>query len=174
MSSIEKAIIVGLVNQKQDSLQTQEFLDELAFLALTSGAKVLNRFTQRLNQPLPNTFIGKGKLGEIKDFVKEHHIDLVIFDDDLTATQLRNIERILSCKILDRSNLILDIFASRARTAHAKTQVELAQYQYLLPRLTRMWTHLQKQKGGIGMKGPGETEIETDRRIVRNKINLLK
>ena len=174
MSSIEKAIIVGLVNQKQDSLQTQEFLDELAFLALTSGAKVLNRFTQRLNQPLPNTFIGKGKLGEIKDFVKEHHIDLVIFDDDLTATQLRNIERILSCKILDRSNLILDIFASRARTAHAKTQVELAQYQYLLPRLTRMWTHLERQKGGIGMRGPGETQIETDRRIINKKIGQLK
>ena len=174
MSSIEKAIIVGLVNQKQDSLQTQEFLDELAFLALTSGAKVLNRFTQRLNQPLPNTFIGKGKLGEIKDFVKEHHIDLVIFDDDLTATQLRNIERILSCKILDRSNLILDIFASRARTSHAKTQVELAQYQYLLPRLTRMWTHLERQKGGIGMRGPGETQIETDRRIINKKIGQLK
>ena len=174
MSSIEKAIIVGLVNQKQDSLQTQEFLDELAFLALTSGAKVLNRFTQRLNQPLPNTFIGKGKLGEIKDFVKEHHIDLVIFDDDLTATQLRNIERILSCKILDRSNLILDIFANRARTAHAKTQVELAQYQYLLPRLTRMWTHLERQKGGIGMRGPGETQIETDRRIINKKIGQLK
>ena len=174
MPSIEKAIIVGLVNQKQDSLQTQEFLDELAFLALTSGAKVVNRFTQRLNQPLPNTFIGKGKLGVIKDFVKEHHIDLVIFDDDLTATQLRNIERILSCKILDRSNLILDIFASRARTAHAKTQVELAQYQYLLPRLTRMWTHLERQKGGIGMRGPGETQIETDRRIINKKIGQLK
>ena len=174
MPSIEKAIIVGLVNQKQDSLQTQEFLDELAFLALTSGAKVLSRFTQRLNQPLPNTFIGKGKLGVIKDFVKEHHIDLVIFDDDLTATQLRNIERILSCKILDRSNLILDIFASRARTAHAKTQVELAQYQYLLPRLTRMWTHLERQKGGIGMRGPGETQIETDRRIINKKIGQLK
>ena len=174
MSSVEKAIIVGLVNQKQDSLQTQEFLDELAFLALTSGAKVVNRFTQRLNQPLPNTFIGKGKLGVIKDFVKEHHIDLVIFDDDLTATQLRNIERILSCKILDRSNLILDIFASRARTAHAKTQVELAQYQYLLPRLTRMWTHLERQKGGIGMRGPGETQIETDRRIINKKIGQLK
>ena len=136
--------------------------------------QVLNRFTQRLNQPLPNTFIGKGKLGEIKDFVKEHHIDLVIFDDDLTATQLRNIERILSCKILDRSNLILDIFASRARTAHAKTQVELAQYQYLLPRLTRMWTHLERQKGGIGMRGPGETQIETDRRIINKKIGQLK
>ena len=174
MPSIEKAIIVGLVNQKQDSLQTKEFLDELAFLALTSGAKVVNRFTQRLNQPLPNTFIGKGKLGVIKDFVKEHHIDLVIFDDDLTATQLRNIERILSCKILDRSNLILDIFASRARTAHAKTQVELAQYQYLLPRLTRMWTHLERQKGGIGMRGPGETQIETDRRIINKKIGQLK
>ena len=174
MPSIEKAIIVGLVNQKQDSLQTQEFLDELAFLALTSGAKVVNRFTQRLNQPLPNTFIGKGKLGVIKDFVKEHHMDRVIFDDDLTATQLRNIERILSCKILDRSNLILDIFASRARTAHAKTQVELAQYQYLLPRLTRMWTHLERQKGGIGMRGPGETQIETDRRIINKKIGQLK
>lgn len=171
---MEKAIIVGLVNQKQDSLQTAEFLDELAFLALTSGAKVLCRFTQRLNQPLPNTFVGKGKLNEMKDFVKENQIDLVIFDDDLTATQLRNIERILSCKILDRSNLILDIFASRARTAHAKTQVELAQYQYLLPRLTRMWTHLERQKGGIGMRGPGETQIETDRRIINKKIGELK
>ena len=171
---MEKAVIVGLINQSQDVNQTKEYLDELAFLALTSGANVIERFTQRLKQPLPNTFIGKGKLNEIKTFVKDHHIDLVIFDDDLSATQLRNIEKMLACKILDRSNLILDIFASRARTAHAKTQVELAQYQYLLPRLTRMWTHLERQKGGIGMRGPGETQIETDRRIINQKISQLK
>jgi len=172
--SLEKAVIVGLINQSQDANQTKEYLDELAFLALTSGANVIERFTQRLKQPHPNTFIGKGKLNEIRDFVKDHHIDLVIFDDDLSATQLRNIEKMLACKILDRSNLILDIFASRARTAHAKTQVELAQYQYLLPRLTRMWTHLERQKGGIGMRGPGETQIETDRRIINQKISQLK
>ena len=171
---MEKAVIVGLINQSQDANQTKEYLDELAFLALTSGANVIERFTQRLKQPHPNTFIGKGKLNEIRDFVKDHHIDLVIFDDDLSATQLRNIEKMLACKILDRSNLILDIFASRARTAHAKTQVELAQYQYLLPRLTRMWTHLERQKGGIGMRGPGETQIETDRRIINQKISQLK
>ena len=175
--SLEKAVIVGLINQSQDVNQTKEYLDELAFLALTSGANVVERFTQRLKQPHPNTFIGKGKLNEIRDFVKDHHIDLVIFDDDLSATQLRNIEKMLACKILDRSNLILDIFASRARTAHAKTQVELAQYQYLLPRLTRMWTHLERQKGGIGMRGPGETQIETDRRTEEAlliKIKLIK
>ena len=171
---MEKAVIVGLINQSQDVNQTKEYLDELAFLALTSGANVIERFTQRLKQQLPNTFIGKGKLNEIKTFVKDRHIDLVIFDDDLSATQLRNIEKMLACKILDRSNLILDIFASRARTAHAKTQVELAQYQYLLPRLTRMWTHLERQKGGIGMRGPGETQIETDRRIINQKISQLK
>ena len=152
MSSIEKAIIVGLVNQKQDSLQTQEFLDELAFLALTSGAKVLNRFTQRLNQPLTNTFIGKGKLGEIKDFVKEHHIDLVIFDDDLTATQLRNIERILSCKILDRSNLILDIFASRARTS-CKNSGRVSTIPIFASKINKNVDALGASKGGIGMRG---------------------
>ena len=154
--------------------QTKEFLEELAFLALTSGAKMVKKFTQSLNVSHHKTFVGKGKLIEIEHFVKENEIDLVIFDDDLTPSQLRNIEKQLCCKILDRSNLILDIFASRARTAHAKTQVELAQYQYLLPRLTRMWTHLERQKGGIGMRGPGETQIESDRRIIHQKISNLK
>ena len=174
MSSFEKAVLVGLNYNKQSVNQTQEYLDELAFLALTSGAKTISRFTQSLHIANPKTFVGKGKLSEIKSFIIEHCIDLVIFDDDLTPSQLRNIERELECKILDRSNLILDIFASRARTSHAKTQVELAQYQYLLPRLTRMWTHLERQKGGIGMRGPGETQIETDRRIINQKISQLK
>ena len=149
MSSFEKAVLVGLSYTKQSVNQTLEYLDELAFLALTSGAKTIKRFTQSLHIANPKTFVGKGKLIEIRDFIKENEIDLVIFDDDLSPSQLRNIERALECKILDRSNLILDIFASRARTSHAKTQVELAQYQYLLPRLTRMWTHLERQKGGI-------------------------
>ena len=171
---MEKAVIVGLNYTKQSKAQTLEYLDELEFLALTSGAKTVKRFTQSLLIAHPTTFVGKGKLNEIKECVKDNEIDLVIFDDDLTPSQLRNIERALVCKILDRSNLILDIFASRARTAHAKTQVELAQYQYLLPRLTRMWTHLERQKGGIGMRGPGETQIETDRRIINQKISQLK
>ena len=170
----EKAILVGLINSSQNAERANEYLDELAFLALTSGAKTIARITQQLKTPNPTTFVGKGKLNEIHELVKKEKADLVIFDDDLTPTQLRNIERMLECKILDRSNLILDIFASRARTAHAKTQVELAQYQYLLPRLTRMWTHLERQKGGIGMRGPGETQIETDRRIIGQKISLLK
>jgi GTP-binding protein HflX len=174
LSGFEKAVLVGLNYTKQSVSQTQEYLDELAFLALTSGAKTISRFTQSLHIANPKTFVGKGKLSEIKSFIIEHCIDLVIFDDDLTPSQLRNIERELECKILDRSNLILDIFASRARTSHAKTQVELAQYQYLLPRLTRMWTHLERQKGGIGMRGPGETQIETDRRIINQKISQLK
>ena len=171
---MEKAVLVGIHYSSQTKAQTNEFLDELAFLATTSGAKTIQRFTQSLNVPHTTTFVGKGKLTEITQFIKENEIDLAIFDDDLTPSQLRNIEKQLCCKILDRSNLILDIFASRARTSHAKTQVELAQYQYLLPRLTRMWTHLERQKGGIGMRGPGETQIETDRRIINDKIALLK
>jgi len=174
LSSFEKAVLVGLKYSNQSETQTQEYLSELAFLALTSGAKTIKRFTQSLAIANPKTFVGKGKLIEIKDFIIDNEIDLVIFDDDLSPSQLRNIERALECKILDRSNLILDIFASRARTSHAKTQVELAQYQYLLPRLTRMWTHLERQKGGIGMRGPGETQIETDRRIINQKISQLK
>lgn len=170
----ETAVLVGLINQEQDERQAQEYLDELEFLADTAGAKVKKQFFQRLDIPNPATFVGSGKLIEIQNFIKVHEIDTVIFDDELSPTQLRNIERILECKVLDRTNLILDIFAKRAQTAHAKTQVELAQYQYMLPRLTRMWTHLERQRGGIGMRGPGETQIETDRRIILDKISRLK
>lgn len=170
----ETAVLIGVINQQQDEAQVQEYLEELAFLTRTAGATPIKKFVQRIHKPDPGTFIGKGKLEEIVEFVKENNVDLVIFDDELSPSQLRNIERAMGRKILDRNTLILDIFAARARTAHAKTQVELAQYQYLLPRLTGMWTHLEKQRGGIGMKGPGETEIETDRRIVRDKISLLK
>jgi len=170
----ERAVLVGLITPEQDDEQVTEYLDELAFLAETSGAITEQRFTQKLNHPNPATFVGKGKLDDINKYVREKEIDLVIFDDELSPTQLRNIEKVLEIKVLDRNNLILDIFASRARTANAKTQVELAQYQYLLPRLTRMWTHLERQKGGIGMRGPGETQIETDRRIIQQKIALLK
>ena len=170
----EKAVLIGLISSNQNESLTLEYLDELDFLTQTSGAKVVNRFVQRLDLPHPSTFVGKCKINEIKQFVYENEIDIAVFDDDLSPTQIRNVERILCCKILDRSNLILDIFASRARTAHSKVQVELAQYQYLLPRLTRMWTHLERQKGGIGMRGPGETQIETDRRIIGQKISSLK
>jgi GTP-binding protein HflX len=170
----ERAVIVGLITDKVSESLTHEYLDELAFLAETSGAATIKRYTQRLPKPENATFVGSGKLQEIKTFVQENEIDLVIFDDDLSPMQIRNIERELAIKILDRSSLILDIFASRARSADAKTQVELAQYQYLLPRLTRMWTHLERQKGGIGMRGPGETQIETDRRIIKDKIANLK
>lgn len=170
----ETAILIGVITKDQTKEQSIEYLEELEFLAETAGAKTLKKFVQKLDRADSKTFVGSGKMEEIEAYVKEFEVDMVIFDDDLTPSQLRNIEKILDCKILDRSNLILDIFAARAQTAHAKTQVELAQYQYLLPRLTRMWTHLQKQKGGIGMKGPGETEIETDRRIIRDKISLLK
>ena len=170
----ETAVLVGVITQQQDESKAKEYLDELDFLALTAGAITKKRFTQKVERPNPKTFIGSGKIQEIKAFVNTHNIDIVIFDDELSPSQLRNIERIMEIKILDRTNLILDIFAARAQTSHATTQVELAQYQYLLPRLTNMWTHLSKQKGGIGMKGPGETEIETDRRIVRDKISLLK
>ncbi|MFV0268180.1 MAG: GTPase HflX [Draconibacterium sp.] len=170
----EKAVIVGLINSQQDERQVKEYLDELEFLADTAGAVVLKKFTQKMDTPNKATFVGPGKLEEIGNYIKVVEADTVIFDDELSPTQLRNIERQLECKILDRTNLILDIFAKRAQTAHAKTQVELAQYQYLLPRLTRMWTHLERQRGGIGMRGPGETQIETDRRIILEKIARLK
>ncbi len=171
-----KAILIGIVSQEQNQEQVEEYLDELAFLSETAGTQPLRKFTQKLEQPNPKTFIGSGKLSEIKDYIDENKIGLVIFDDELSPSQLRNIEQAFKneCIVMDRTNLILDIFAKRARTANAKVQVELAQYQYLLPRLTRMWTHLERQRGGIGMRGPGETEIETDRRIIRDKITRLK
>ena len=172
----ETCVLVGVITRQQSQEQSNEYLEELAFLASTAGAKTIKRFTQKLDYADPRTFIGSGKLNEIIDFVHEENIDIVIFDDELSPTQLRNIEKAFEreIKILDRAHLILDIFASRAQTAQSRTQVELAQNQYLLPRLTRMWTHLSKQKGGIGMKGPGEKEIETDRRGIRNRIALLK
>lgn len=170
----ETAVLVGVINQQQNEQQVREYLDELAFLIETAGALPIKQFTQKVNLPNSRTFIGEGKLAEIELYVKENEVDMVVFDDDLSPTQLRNIEKALQCKILDRTNLILDIFAKRAQTAHAKTQVELAQYEYLLPRLAGMWTHLERQRGGIGMRGPGEREIETDRRIVRDRIALLK
>lgn len=171
---MEKTVLIGVITIDQGIEKAMDYLDELAFLTLTAGGTVNKIFTQKLNNPIPKTFIGEGKIIEIREYVKEHDIQTVIFDDELSATQERNISKILNCKILDRTNLILDIFAQRAKTSYAKTQVELAQCQYLLPRLKGMWTHLERQKGGIGMRGPGETEIETDRRIVRNKISLLK
>ena len=170
----EKVVLIGLITQYQDENQSKEFLDELEFLTETAGGVVENRFVQKLPQPNPKTFIGSGKLDDVKAYIDTHNIGTAIFDDELSPAQLRNVEKILNCKILDRTNLILDIFAQRAQTSSAKTQVELAQHEYLLPRLTRLWTHLDKQKGGIGMRGPGETEIETDRRIIRDKIALLK
>ena len=170
----ETAVLVGVITHDQTEEMAREYLEELAFLADTAGAEQRAVFTQRLEVPNPKTFIGSGKLSEVKEYVKQEEIDIVIFDDELSPSQLRNIERELNCRILDRTNLILDIFAGRAKTAHAKTQVELAQYQYLLPRLTRMWTHLERQRGGIGLRGPGETEIETDRRIIRDRIAKLK
>ncbi len=171
---IESAILVGVITASQTKEQAHEYLDELAFLVDTAGGKAVKRFTQSLDFPNPKTFVGTGKLQEINEYVEAAEIDLVVFDDELNPSQLRNLEKLFECKVLDRTNLILDIFARRAQTAHAKTQVELAQYQYLLPRLTRMWTHLERQRGGIGMRGPGETEIETDRRVIRDKISLLK
>ncbi|WP_266203319.1 GTPase HflX [Pontibacter kalidii] len=170
----ETAVLVAVPGYRQTDEQTEEYLDELAFLAETAGAQTLKRFVQKLDKPDVRTFVGSGKLDEIQAYVKEHEVDMVIFDDDLSPSQVRNIEREMQIKIVDRSLLILDIFALRAKTAQAHAQVEMAQYQYLLPRLTNLWTHLSKQKGGIGMKGPGETEIETDRRIVRDKIALLR
>lgn len=171
---VETAILVGINYPTQDEKETEDYLNELSFLAETAGADPVRRFVQKLNMPDPRTFVGSGKIEEIARFVGENKINIAIFDDELSASQIRNIEKILECRILDRTNLILDIFATRARTSHARTQVELAQYKYLLPRLTGMWTHLERQRGGIGLRGPGETEIETDRRIIRDKISLLK
>ncbi|PQL94167.1 GTPase HflX [Apibacter adventoris] len=170
----ENAILVGLITQNQDEEKLMEYMDELEFLTETAGAKAIKRFTQKLDQPNPRTFVGTGKLEEIINFAQENEIDTIIFDDELTPSQLKNLEKEIDRKIIDRTNLILDIFAQRAQTSYARTQVELAQYEYLLPRLTRMWTHLERQKGGIGLRGPGETEIETDRRIIRDRISLLK
>jgi len=170
----ERAILVGIISPGQSDVQTREYLEELEFLVATAGGETIHSFTQRMQRPDRATFVGTGKLEEIKDYIKAEEIDIVVFDDELSPSQLRNIENELQIKILDRSNLILDIFAKRAQTSQAKTQVELAQLQYMLPRLTRLWTHLERQKGGIGMRGPGETQIETDRRIILNKISLLK
>ncbi|NOQ73303.1 MAG: GTPase HflX [Crocinitomix sp.] len=173
-SKKEFAVLIGVITSKQTEEMANEYLEELAFLAETSGAETKRKFLQRVDKPNPKTYVGSGKIKEIKQYVDNNAIDIAIFDDELSPSQLRNIEKELEIKVLDRNNLILDIFASRARTAHAKTQVELAQYQYLLPRLTGMWTHLDRTKGGIGMRGPGETQIETDRRIIKEKISLLK
>ncbi|MGM0666385.1 MAG: GTPase HflX [Bacteroidota bacterium] len=170
----DSAILIGVILPLQSEADTKEYLDELAFLTETAGALPVKTFVQKLSAPDPKTFVGSGKIKEIELFVSDNDIDLAIFDEELSPSQLRNIEKILKCRVLDRTNLILDIFASRARTAHARVQVELAQYEYLLPRLKRMWTHLERQKGGIGLRGPGETEIETDRRIIRDKIARLK
>ena len=170
----EKVVLVGIINQLQTEEKSKEYLDELEFLTYTAGGEVLKRFTQKLDVPNPKTFIGTGKMEEVQQFVEENEVGTVIFDDELTPAQQKNIERILKAKILDRTGLILDIFAQRAQTSYSRTQVELAQYEYLLPRLTGLWTHLERQRGGIGMRGPGETEIETDRRIVRDRIALLK
>ena len=170
----ERAVFVGVIKQGDDERQIMEYLDELEFLAETAGAVGVKKFIQKVDRPDSRTYIRSGKLLEIKEYIEANEIEVVIFDDELSPTQLRNIERELNIRILDRTNLILDIFAQRAKTAYAKMQVELAQYQYLLPRLTRMWTHLERQKGGIGMRGPGETQIETDRRIIQDKISKLK
>jgi GTPase len=170
----EKTVLIGVVTQHQDEDTAKEFLDELEFLVKTAGGVSVKRFTQKVEKPHAKTFIGTGKLEEVKRYIDTHHIGTAVFDDELSPAQLRNIEKVLDCKILDRTNLILDIFAQRAQTSYARTQVALAQCQYLLPRLTKLWTHLDKQKGGIGLRGPGETEIETDRRIVRDQITVLK
>lgn len=170
----EKAVLIGIINKEQSEEKVTEYLDELEFLTYTAGGEVTKRFVQRMDVPNPKTLIGSGKMEEVERYVQENEIGSVIFDDELSPAQQRNIEKILRCKIIDRTSLILDIFAQRAQTSYARTQVELAQYEYLLPRLTGLWTHLERQKGGIGMRGPGETEIETDRRIVRDRITLLK
>ncbi len=172
----EKTVVVGIITQNQDEDKLNEYLDELEFLTYTAGGEVIKRFSQKMDKPNPKTFVGAGKLDEIKYYIKDNEVSTIIFDDELSPSQQKNINRELGdeCKVLDRTNLILDIFAQRAQTSYARTQVELAQYQYLLPRLTGMWTHLERQRGGIGMRGPGETEIETDRRIVRDRIALLK
>lgn len=172
--NFEKTAIVGIVTQNQSEEKLNEYLDELEFLTFTAGGEVIKRFTQKMERPNPKTFVGTGKIDEINLFVKEHGVSTLVFDDELSPSQQKNISKIIDCKILDRTHLILDIFAQRAETSYARTQVELAQCQYLLPRLSGMWTHLERQKGGIGMRGPGETEIETDRRIVRDRIALLK
>ena len=173
-TEIENVVLVGIITKEQNEEKAEEYLDELEFLTFTAGGETKKRFVQRLEYPDPKTFIGSGKLSEVSSYIEENNINTAIFDDELSPAQLRNIEKVLNIKVLDRTNLILDIFAQRAQTSYARTQVELAQCQYLLPRLTRMWTHLERQKGGIGMRGPGETEIETDRRIIRDKISLLK
>lgn len=170
----EKAVLIGIVTKEQGHDKLKEYLDELEFLTYTAGGEVIKRFSQNMDKPNPKTFIGTGKMNELKKFVDENDVGTAIFDDELSPAQQKNIEKILKCKVLDRTTLILDIFAQRAQTSYARTQVELAQYEYLLPRLAGMWTHLERQRGGIGMRGPGETEIETDRRIVRDKISLLK
>ena len=170
----ERAVLIGVATTQQSKKKVEEYLNELEFLVETAGGVAVKRFVQQLEYPNPQTYVGAGKLEEVFQYIKAENIDMVVIDDELGPSQLRNLEKILKCKILDRTNLILDIFAKRARTSHAKVQVELAQYQYLLPRLTRMWTHLERQRGGIGLRGPGETEIETDRRIIRDKIALLK
>ncbi|WP_276168530.1 GTPase HflX [Zobellia alginiliquefaciens] len=170
----EKAVLIGIINREQSEEKVTEYLDELEFLTYTAGGEVVQRFVQRMDVPNPKTLIGSGKMEEVEAFVKSNDIGSVIFDDELSPAQQRNIEKLLRCKIVDRTSLILDIFAQRAQTSYARTQVELAQYEYLLPRLTGLWTHLERQRGGIGMRGPGETEIETDRRIVRDRISLLK
>ncbi len=173
-SKIETVVLVGVITKEQNEEKSAEYLDELEFLTYTAGGEVVKRFVQKLEFPNPKTFIGTGKIEEVRSYIEQAGVKTVIFDDELNPAQLRNVEKLLDCKVLDRTNLILDIFAQRAQTSYARTQVELAQCQYLLPRLTRMWTHLERQKGGIGMRGPGETEIETDRRIIRDKISLLK
>ncbi|MCL6219651.1 GTPase HflX [Zunongwangia pacifica] len=172
--SYEKAVLIGIITKDQNEDKLEEYLDELEFLTYTAGGEVAKRFSQKMDFPNPKTFIGSGKMEEVRNYVAESEIGTAIFDDELSPAQQKNIEKILKCKVLDRTNLILDIFAQRAQTSYARTQVELAQYEYLLPRLAGMWTHLERQRGGIGMRGPGETEIETDRRIVRDKISLLK
>ena len=172
--NLEKAVLIGVITKSQDEIKSKEYLEELEFLTYTAGGEVIKRFTQKIDMPNPKTFIGTGKMEELRVFIEENNIGTAIFDDELSSAQERNISKILNCKVLDRTNLILDIFAQRAQTSYARTQVELAQCEYLLPRLKGMWTHLERQKGGIGMRGPGETEIETDRRIVREKIALLK
>ncbi|GAA0736397.1 GTPase HflX [Gaetbulibacter jejuensis] len=172
--TLEKAVLIGVITKEQDESKSKEYLDELEFLTYTAGGEVVKRFTQKMDMPNPKTFIGSGKMNDVQEFINENEIGTAIFDDELSPAQERNISKILNCKVLDRTNLILDIFAQRAQTSYARTQVELAQCEYLLPRLKGMWTHLERQKGGIGMRGPGETEIETDRRIVRDKIALLK
>ncbi|MFI8378389.1 GTPase HflX [Leeuwenhoekiella sp. NPDC079379] len=170
----EKTVLIGVITQFQDEEKSTEYLDELEFLSYTAGGEVLKRFTQKMESPNPKTFLGTGKMEEVRAYVEQYEVGTAIFDDELSPAQQKNIEKILKCKVVDRTNLILDIFAQRAQTSYARTQVELAQYEYLLPRLAGMWTHLERQRGGIGMRGPGETEIETDRRIVRDRISLLK